>query len=399
MQEGGCDSSSDHTDIARTILDNPSQRTCSLIHKLVPEGKPLCAYEVCPHLAASHGHLELIKHLHARGIYLQSEGADCAASSGHMEIVRYLYSEGITCTSHGADVVVMYWYLDKLRELDQPGVHCTTQGANKYLDNLRELNQMGVCCTSKAADWAACAGDLKVLKYLKSHGKATPTEHGMFGAAFRGHFHIVEYAFNVWNIQAPNDCVDVVVSHGHLDALIHLCDNQGLPLESYHTVIAAEHGHVHIIRFLRARGVSIFEHAANNAAIYDSNLAVIQDLREHGIHCTYYGANVAAQSGALMIIRDLHAHNIRCTTRGANHAARNNHFHVVRELRQYGIFCTTEGADSAAARGYLEMVKELAVADGVYCSERGARWAHNGGYDDVVEYLQTLGIRTPRTSR
>src|SRR3546814_49016 len=88
-------------------------------------------------------------------------------------------------------------------------------------------------------------------------------------------------------------------------------------------------------------------------------LAASVDSEAISAECSYEDADIAAENGHLDMVRDLRAHGIHCTSDGANGAAVNGHLDVVRDLRAHGIHCTSNGADRAAANGHLDVVRDL----------------------------------------
>ena len=211
-----------------------------------------------------------------------------------------------------------------------------------------------------------------------------PTTHRAFSVV---RDHMDGYTWCQWS---PN----LAAMHGHLHVVRELrahgehCTYDGANE-------AANTGHLHVIQDLRAHGIHCTEIGADWSVSY-GHLHVIQDLRAHGIHCTEIGADWAANTGRLHIVHDLRAHGIHCTSKGADWAAFNGNLNIIRDLREHGIHCTSKGADWAAASGRLHVVHDLR-AHGIHCTSQGANDAASSGRLNVIRDLREHGIHcTPK---
>ena len=101
-------------------------------------------------LAASNGHLEVVKWLHEN----RKEGCtywamDYAASNGHLEIVKWLhYNRTEGCSVNAMNYAATYGHLEIV----------------KWLHENREEG-----CTTWAMDWASCNGHSEIVKWLKDN--------------------------------------------------------------------------------------------------------------------------------------------------------------------------------------------------------------------------------------
>ena len=195
-------------------------------------------------------------------------------------------------------------------------------------------------------------------------------------------------------IRTKEDDFDLVhanlaAQNGHLDIIRDLrehgihCNHQGANL-------AAWYGHLDVVRDLRAYRIHCNSHGADMAAWY-GRLDVVRDLRAHGVHCTVDGVMLAAEGGRLDVVRDLREHGVHCTVDGANWAARYGHLNVVRDLRAHGDHCTVDGAIMAAINGHLEVIRDLR-AHGVHCTSNGANLTAGYGHLEVIRDLRAHGI-------
>lgn len=82
-------------------------------------------------LAASNGHLHVVRKLRANGMHCTDLGADCAASDGHVHVLEDLAQHGIYCTTAGADNAATYGHLHVVKYLYKHGIRCTPGGECK----------------------------------------------------------------------------------------------------------------------------------------------------------------------------------------------------------------------------------------------------------------------------
>lgn len=167
----------------------------------------------CMDYAAEHGHLEIIKWLHAN----RSEGCtewamDGAAKNGYIDIVRWLNDNNKGCTVDAMDFAASYGHLDVV----------------KYLHGNRNEG-----CTKSAMTSASAHGHLHVVQWLHINRKEGCTSYAMDAAAREGHLAVVQWL----HANRPEGCtaaaMDWAAESGRLDILQYLYDYCSVGCTSY----------------------------------------------------------------------------------------------------------------------------------------------------------------------
>ncbi|CAK4129395.1 unnamed protein product [Aphanomyces euteiches] len=156
--------------------------------------------------------------------------------------------------------------------------------------------------------------------------------------------------------------------------------------------IAAQEGHLAMVKYLHERDFMCSEDAMDHAA-QGGHLDVVQFLHEHRTEgCTEYAMDAAAERGHLEVVRWLHEHRDEgCSTDAMTYAARNGHLDVVRWLHEHRTEgCSTRAMDLAATCGHLEIVKFLHAHRHEGCTTSAMDGAAIHGHLDVVQFLHEM---------
>ena len=150
-------------------------------------------------LAASNGHLDIVRLLESRGAKRTASALDLAAENGHASVVRYL--------------VELDGALASARAIDGAA------GGGHY-EIVELLIARGFPSTIRAMDSAAAGGHVRVLSLLAAHGQECSCR-AMDGAAGEGHVSTLE-----WLAARGHHCTSmasiVAAGNNHVDALAYM---------------------------------------------------------------------------------------------------------------------------------------------------------------------------------
>lgn len=366
-----------------------------------------------------------------------------------------------------------------VRVLESAGVLITTDVVNLAaltgdLQLLTRLHQSGIPLTSMTANMAARGGDIDVMEYVeidsdvlfdavrcghlnvvKKYITEVDVVSGYFleGAASLGHFDIVEYLISI-GVSISNSVIGSIISHGKLQLLRRLIENNMITIEESHVITAAETGRLEIFKYLYPLLVQQSEHSnrmietaielggglntLDYGRIVDPTSVLIRSMAVaaggghsnivHYIHDTHnipYDEemmNNAAKYGHLdlaiemynEVMKPFHSstmtdavrHGIEIVNflidkldgpineRAINNAADNGHLDVIKLLVERGVAIPDEAIENAAMSGDLNVV--IYLIDQAQFSEEALVSAMNlsisGSHHNIVEYLYKLGV-------
>ena len=211
--------------------------------------------QVC-RAAASHGHLEALRWLRARGCPWGQTASSSAAGAGHLEVLRYLHENGCEWNEYTCSGAAKCGHLEVLRYLHDHGCPwgeqtCSAAALTGHLEVLRYAHEHGCPWDKETCMYAAGGGHLEVLRYAHEHGCPWNKET-CIGAAEGGHREVLRYAHERgcrWDI---NTCM-FAAHGGHLEVLRYAHEH-GCPWDSTTCVCAAAGGHLEVLRYAREHG-------------------------------------------------------------------------------------------------------------------------------------------------
>ena len=293
-------------------------------------------------IAAHHGNVKILKALRSAGCAFASNICTVAATAGKVDVLIYLYGEGIKAGTEAITAAAENGHfscLEFLHENDCPWDESTAVAAGRRgrhylryvldggcpyartvfntnaiaskcdLNTLIFLHEMefpwnestplavftgegygkfprlkyalenGCACDPSVCNVAVAKGDMKDLTILLEIG--FPLDDSAFLAAVRGgHLHMLHFLKESGYFWGQS-CFDAAVTGGHLPCLKYLVENN-CPMDVMNAIdVAAKHGHVEVVKFLRGRR---FPWTSNTCA-------------------------VAAGFGQLEVLKFLHANN------------------------------------------------------------------------------------------
>lgn len=278
------------------------------------------------------------------------------------------------------------------------------------------MNYKGILEIKQLVVTAAGKGNLEELNYLITLNAHDPDDkvkrpgflvrEGVIEAARKGRLNAVMYLENLLERINPRDKHDyalvLAAENGHVDVVKYLM-GKGLNIHTRNDealIFAVRNGHLEVVKYLLGQGADI--HARNDEvlirAVRSKHLEVVKYLVSQGarINANNDAAlRLAARNGNLDMVKYL-------VNRGANiHAindealrwsAYSGHVDVVKYLVNQGANIHAKKDQAlrrAAEKGHLDVVKYL-VSEGVniHANDDRLKLAGDKGHLDVVEYLR-----------
>ncbi|KDO34060.1 hypothetical protein SPRG_01334 [Saprolegnia parasitica CBS 223.65] len=386
-------------------------------------------------LVAMSGDLPLVQYLDARGAACSTAAMDGAAMHGHLDVVRFLHAarkEG--CTTAAATAALMHGHADALRFLL---VH-RTEGVNadltysapfpghvrtrrvvgtKFLEALELASAITPSRTAQetglqhavriklhvskpmldmaiarqdaamlrfvldalddvasrddvperdrwttSLDLAAYYGDLVTVQHLNKRGIPV-SERAMAHASYRGHLHVMQW-------------------------LAKQNGSNGSPRNAL--VLAAAQGHLHVVQWLVAHGYDLDTcDAALTTAAYRGDVALATYLAplvppsdDKDVPLEYVNASLPPHDDRLDKRGDF------VTGRAADAAAAQGHLNIICELQKFGHLVSRRALLYAIENGHLSVVEHLTQNDATYqCDVKTLVRALQRGHRSIVTFL------------
>lgn len=365
--------------------------------------------------AALDGRLEVFEWVLRQGLPLTEENANeiahLAASRGHLDLLRWIYARfpkgllGVadTAMSKGGRVETLEWLFDVVGNAPSYRDVCVAAGAGNseavrwFVDRVTFAHQNRFGCAMVDAVNAAIRGrHFELARYLILECGAKTTIETLGAAAFEG---------------APDDLLELLrfpryhethhwspmeraVHGGHLETLQWLHRNRPEPIEICLNA-AAEKGRLDILSWVHETGVPCYcTTEAMDQAAANGHLAVVRWLHENRTEGgTCEAMDLAAGGGHLEIVKWLHENRKEgCSERATEDAAEGGHLHVLRWLHSNELLLPSCWALSCAAEnGHLPVVRWLFETTTFEHDIGTAVWgATKAGHLHVIKYLQSI---------
>jgi hypothetical protein len=224
----------------------------------------------------------------------------------------------------------------------------TPRTAQLWLDDGRPELPLAIM----AARWAR----LDVLRYLHENGgPLTPGQNSCKAAASGGQLHYLEYALTnelaVWDMSMSN----VAAQNGHLNVL-RFAQARGYQMSGHELRLCARNGHLNVVIWLREKGYPWDARTCAEAA-RGSQLHVLQWLRANGCPWDARTCAEAAYGGQLHVLQWLRANGFPMDARICAEAARGGQLHVLQWARANGCPWNTWTCYYAALSGHLRILQ------------------------------------------
>ncbi|KDO20531.1 hypothetical protein SPRG_13229 [Saprolegnia parasitica CBS 223.65] len=281
------------------------------------------------HAAVIGGHLELLRYLiREKGIvvadfgYIHEYGRsgpamDVAASYGHLEVLKLLHDRGAPlCTTAAMDKAAVNGHFHVVQWLQQH----RTEG-----------------CSPNILDQVIMNGHKDIVLFLQKHYIATFSPAVFQAAATYNDVDLVQELHFVWHAPCTAAVMDTAAAHSSVAIVefLHRNRTEGCTVRAMDS--AAFRGAVDVVRFLHNNRDEGCTTLALDAAARCGHLPVVQFLTEHRTEGgTVHAMDRAAHRGFEAVVRYLHKHRDEgCTTRAVDWAAAAGHLSIVRFLLKH----------------------------------------------------------------
>ncbi|KDO27577.1 hypothetical protein SPRG_06845 [Saprolegnia parasitica CBS 223.65] len=158
-------------------------------------------------VAVVRGSLPFVRFLHLHGVVGSWWVLDWAAEHGHLDILRYLHATGrYFCTPRAMDLAAHNGHLEVVKFLH----YCRREGGSTW-----------------AIDWAAKNGHLHIVEFLHRKRDEGCTADALTGAAANGHLAVVQFLYAYRHEGDVTAALEAAASRGHLHVVQFLCDCVG----------------------------------------------------------------------------------------------------------------------------------------------------------------------------
>ncbi|KAE9020791.1 hypothetical protein PR003_g12234 [Phytophthora rubi] len=320
-------------------------------------------------LAATHGHLALVKWLFERGIDSHTLQKTQKDSKGYIEKC-WLYEH---CTAAALNLAAEHGYLEVVKWIygartDTCSIDCSPMNkavAKGHLTIAQWLHSVKAeGCSAGAIDEAAKNGHLEVLQWLDANHRFTCTPATMYQAAGNGHLEVVKWLHRAHHECCSYEAMGQAASNGHLEVAEWLYDNVYRKCQSSVVFMDALHpagaGRLDALKWMHERFQTHGWHAMDAAAT-NGHMDVVTWLYENcNEGCTSFAAFSAARNGHLDVLKWLYTHYPDTLEPGLydriGRAAGNGHLDVVRWLHENRLERGQNDAMySATTNGHLDI--------------------------------------------
>ncbi|KAL7750877.1 hypothetical protein RI367_003837 [Sorochytrium milnesiophthora] len=348
--------------------------------------------------AATGGHLELVKllyHRHptCRNAFTVVDAIVAALDNCHLAPAQWLASQTPDLTLKRpyfiGDSVLRPYYISGtvLRE----GHLDIVQWAHQYpaFQGMR----------MPSVELATASGNVAFVRWLcDRYGEAAYATLDIEDAAASGSLAMVQWVTATSTRSSDDDCataaVGTAVRSGNLEMVRWINEHIKLGDKDDAMNIAAEHGHLEVLKYLHADGTWLCTTRAMDMAAFRGHLQVVEWLHHNRTEgCTVEAMDSAAGRGDIEMVRFLHEHRSEgCTTSAADLAAAGGHIHVLRFLFAERDEGWTENAAVLAAKGgHLPVLEFLAEHQDGGCPRSGMAGAALEGRLHIVKWLHEHG--------
>eukprot|EP00644_Phytophthora_capsici_P010837 jgi/Phyca11/526375/estExt2_fgenesh1_pm.C_PHYCAscaffold_90106 len=326
--------------------------------------------------AANLGQLWMVQRLYHRyPVALNGATAFAAGKSGDLAMFQWVYEKKrhlMSVNSYAAvykafecsygDLITVRWLV---KTFPNATFDVGIPAKEGYLKVVKWVVEQGKYrCNENVADYVAVRGDVNMMQFLLEHELLGRQSSAPDLAAEFGHLDLVKFLSknktkHSW--QFTTDAMDRAAGGGHLDVVQWLHENEKVGCTTGAMDLAARSGHLHVLQWLHSnRREGCTENAMEYAAM-TGHLGVLQWLHvNEATGCTTSAISFAAYNGHLDVVQWVYKlRREGCTKLAMDWAAKAGRLEVVKWLHYQGESCTAMAMDEAAANGHLEVVKFL----------------------------------------
>ncbi|KAF0684830.1 Aste57867_23218 [Aphanomyces stellatus] len=260
---------------------------------------------------ACQGHLEMLQFLHSLQWTSTSDSLEGAAKHGHTDVVYWLLANVTPRlkSSRAMTSAAEHGHINLLRNLhaQYPGdffsgdFDMDTIAANGHLAVLEYVHaHSGQCCSTKAMDLAASNGHLKVVVWLHSHRDEGCTVDAMDLAAANNSMDLVQFLFETRSELCTTNAMDHASGNGHLKMVQWLHQHLSVGCTALALDLAAKNNHWEVAMWLLANRSEGCTPQAPLLAARNGHLVMARWLLEtRKLPCVPEIASCAAKFGEL----------------------------------------------------------------------------------------------------
>jgi len=355
--------------------------------------------------------------------------------NGHLHILQWLHEKGCKFTSKDVDLAILYrmgkiynWFISLNISPSANGInHTLSNGDTKLFEHFANKPDP-ILPTATGAGIALIRGHKGVVEYLIKKNIRPPVVYvdvvAKNGSLVRlqylseldppilpsrssADYAIINDMFDVfdWLIQkriypTQESCIELSAK-GDLDKLKILADKGKVRISRKSAAIAAENGHLHVIKWMTERKSPVYpnEHGLAAACLH-KRYDVVEFLFTCGIYPSRNGCDNLAYNGQLDLLAKLVEVNVRPTNFSANVAAERGDTVVVKWLGNMSppIYPTTKASvKRAIVKCGVELFEYLSViVPDLMPSKITNAFAERIAGHDNIELFEHLSKRLPK---
>lgn len=256
-------------------------------------------FDVCTaNIAASNGHVHILQWLRSVKCVFNETTCYSAARRGHLCCLEYLRSfrckwDILVCSAAArwGHFDVLKWAMRHKCKFDHSVVAAAAEGGHlAIIEHVRASlhRTRGSLGNANICSCAASGGHLHILQWaLENEGDHIDERFPWNGdtvrmAAFRGHLKVFQWGLaNGRYLYKGPSVMGWAATSGSIELLEWLSEND-FETDAAMTKLAAMQGHLHVLKWVHARGWELFDEATWHTAVRKGRREVVVWLREIG---------------------------------------------------------------------------------------------------------------------
>jgi hypothetical protein len=297
------------------------------------------------------GNIELIEYLITKQIYPNNESVNYAAGRNDVNMIRYLNFLDINGTSYSANIAAKYGNINVIYELKTYNIIATSYGAddaanNGHIEIIQELQKEKIYITLRGVNETIKNGHLNVICYLLKNNFFNKSRKSKYDKIF-----------------LISDSANIAAEFGHIEIIKEL-EKYNILVTSEGANKASKNGHYETIKYLLQNNINLTQYGINIAAI-NYHIKIIEEYFKYNFTISQDYINKIILNGNLNMIKFVCDNNMFPTQKTIDNVASNpaygiyNNIENIQLLRTYNLHVSREAATIAAQKYYGKIVKEL----------------------------------------
>lgn len=288
--------------------------------------------------AAAGGHLELLQWVRAHGCPWDADTCTAAAAGGHSELLRWAYATG--CSR-------------------DDGLHRAATAAAAA--GHRQIVQWIYCDTNHMEEWewrevaqaAAHTGNCEMLQWMKDH-TTMPLNHLLYSNR-----EVAEWVIqNDLDANNPKVC-SFVAGVGDCE-LLQLALSKGYPWVAYGAKLAAQNGHMQILKYLKRNKLRLDVQACCASAAFFGHEKIVEFMHDESSWTDEIMRDVcimAASKGHVGVLQFVLSQGYYIPSKQVSElAAQHGHISILKVLRESRLPMNRDIAIIASVRDHADIV-------------------------------------------